>query len=360
MFQNCVSRIAAGLFVVSAAVFAQTAAAPQATPSPAAAPLAFEVASVKLAPPLDVAAIVSGKAHIGMNIDKARVDIGGLSLLQLVCIAYKVKPYQVTGNPEWMNAGMNADRFDILAKMPEGSNKDQVPEMLQTLLAERFKLTLHHDKRETPVYALVVGKGGPKLKEAPPDDPAPAAAEKPAADAAPAPGQPPASGESKPAAPAKGEMSFGSGDNKVTMKQSGNGMVINSKETGPMRMTRSDSGSLRLEGDKMSMEMLTEMLSQYLDRPVVDLTELKGKYQVALDISMDTLMAMARKAGINMGAAGMPAGGGKASNPADAASDPTGTSLFTSVQQLGLKLEARKLPYDYLVIDHVEKTPTEN
>jgi uncharacterized protein (TIGR03435 family) len=246
-----------------------------------------------------------------------------------------------------MNAGMNADRFDILAKMPEGSNKDQVPDMLQTLLAERFKLTLHHDTRDTPVYALVVGKGGPKLKEAPPEDPAPIAADKPAADAAPAPGQPAASSDSKPAAPAK-----------VTMKQSGKGMVINSKETGPMRMTPGENGSWRLEGDRMTMEMLTAMLSQYLDRPVVDLTELKGKYQVALDMSMDTLMAVARKAGVNVPAMAPP--GGKASNPADAASDPTGSSLFTSVQQLGLKLEPRKLPYDYLVIDHVEKSPTEN
>ena len=129
-----------------------------------------------------------------------------------------------------------------------------------------------------------------------------------------------------------------------------------------MRMTPIDGGAggWRMEGEKMTMEMFTAMLSQYLDRPVVDLTELKGKYQVALDMSMDTLMAVARKAGMNAGMMGMPAGGGKTASPAEAASDPTGSSLFTSVQQLGLKLDPRKLPYDYVVIDHVEKSPTEN
>jgi uncharacterized protein (TIGR03435 family) len=356
MLQRSLPRIAA-LLVLAAAAFAQTTApGPEGAASKPGAPLAFEVASIKSAGPLDVGAIMSGKAHLGMSVDKARVDIGGMTLMALVCTAYKVKPYQVAGNPDWMNAGLNADRFDILAKMPEGANKDQVPEMLQTLLAERFKLTIHHEKRDTPVYALIVGKGGPKMKEAPPDAPETAAeTDKPAPPEGTAAGP-----NDKPAAPAKGEMSFGSGDNKVTMKQSGSGMVINSKETGPMRMTPGENGSWRLEGDKMTMEMFTTMLSQYLDRPVVDLTDLKGKYHVALDMSMDTLLAVARKAGMNMGMPGMPAGGGRAGNPAEAASDPTGSSLFTSVQQLGLKLEPRKLPYDFIVIDHVEKMPTEN
>jgi uncharacterized protein (TIGR03435 family) len=75
---------------------------------------------------------------------------------------------------------------------------------------------------------------------------------------------------------------------------------------------------------------------------------------------MDTLMAVARKAGMNMGAAGMPAGAGKPGSPADAASDPSGSTLFASVQQLGLKLDPRKLPYEYIVIDHADRMPTEN
>jgi uncharacterized protein (TIGR03435 family) len=331
-------RLATGLLAIAAISFGQTTA-------PSTAPLSFEVASVKLSGPLDIAAIQSGKAHLGMSVDQARVDIGNVNLLGLICVAYKVKPYQITGNPDWLNAGINADRFDILAKMPEGSNKDQVPEMLQTLLAERFKLTLHRDKKDVPVYALLVGKGGPKLKEADPD---------PVVAAAPGDGPDP-SAPSKP--PAKGEVSFGSGDNKVTMKQSGGSMVINSKETGAVRMSPGENGAWRMEVDKINMEAFAAMLSQYLDRPVVDLTELKGKYQISLDLSMDTLMAVARKTGLDMGAAAAPGNPGR---PADSASDPSGGSLFTSVQNLGLKLEGRKMPYDSLVIDHAEKRPTEN
>ena len=352
MFQNSL-RIAAGLLSVAAAAFAQAAPAGAGTAAAPTPKLAFEVASIKSAPPLDPMAIASGKAHIGMSVDKARVDIGGANLMGLVCLAYKVKPYQVAGNPEWMNIGMTADRFDILAKMPDGANKDQVPEMLQTLLAERFKLQVHHDTRETPVYALVIGKGGLKMKEVP-DDPPPATT--PASEAASASGDPPPGANDKPAPPAKGEMSFGSGDNKVTMKQTGNGAVVNSKETGPMTVAV-DNGVIHMAFQKAPIDTLISMLSQYLDRPVVDLTGLKGKYQASLDLAMADALRMAQKMGVNVP---MAPGGNASRAPAEAASDPSGSSLFTSVQQLGLKLDPRKLPYDYIVIDHVEKMPTEN
>jgi uncharacterized protein (TIGR03435 family) len=351
MLNASFTRIAAGLLAVAGVVFGQAA--------PPSASLSFEVASIKPAGPIDPVAIMSGKAHVGMSVDKARVDIGGATLMSLICLAYKVKPYQISGQPDWLTAGMNADRYDILAKMPDGADKDKVPEMLQSLLAERFKLTLHRDKRDTPVYALTVAKGGLKMKEVPADPPAPA----PAAASPDAPAgssdQPADSASSKP--PAKGEVAFGTGDNRVTMKQSNNGMAITSKETGPMRMTRGENGMMRMEADKMNMDAFTAMLSQFLDRPVVDQTELKGNYQIALDISMDTLMAVARKAGMNPGMGGPPpGGGGGAAGPADAASDPSGGSLFNSVQQLGLKLDARKLPYEFLIIDKVERKPTEN
>jgi uncharacterized protein (TIGR03435 family) len=342
MLKPAFTRVAVGMLAVAWMAFGQPVTAPSGTPP------SFEVASIKPSGPLDPAAIMSGKAHVGMSADQARVDIGNANLMGLICTAYKVKPFQIVGNPEWLNAGMNADRFDILAKLPEGANKDQVPEMLQALLAERFKLTVHHEKRDTPVYALVVGKGGPKLKKAPPEPPAPAAA-------AASPGEPDDSAPSKP--PPKGEISYGSGDNRVTMKQSGSGMVINTKETGAMRMSPGENGGWRLEADKMTMETFALMLSQYVDRPVVDLTELKDKYQVALELSMDTLMAVAKKMGMNAGIT--PGAAGSPTRPADAASEPSGSSLFNSVQQLGLKLDSRKLPYDILVIDHVERTPIE-
>lgn len=61
---------------------------------------------------------------------------------------------------------MTTERFNILAKMPEGATKDQVPRMLRALLAERFKLAIHEENREHPAYALVIGKNGPKLEVA--------------------------------------------------------------------------------------------------------------------------------------------------------------------------------------------------
>jgi uncharacterized protein (TIGR03435 family) len=115
---------------------------------------------------------------------------------------------------------------------------------------------------------------------------------------------------------------------------------------------------MHLEAPKMNMAALADSLSRFFDRPVVDLTELKGSYQVALDLSMDDLRNAARNAGF-MGP-GMGGGRDGARPEADAASDPTGTSIFAAVQQLGLKLEPRKTPVDLVVIDHLEKTPTEN
>src|SRR5204863_5417152 len=94
-----------------------------------AASLSFEVESVKPAEAITPAMITSGKLHVGMSVDGARVDIGFMSLADLIPLAFNMKPYQISG-PDWMNA----QRFDILAKLPEGATKEQVPEMLQALL----------------------------------------------------------------------------------------------------------------------------------------------------------------------------------------------------------------------------------
>src|SRR5436190_22551882 len=84
--------------------------------------LSFDVASIKPAEAITPATIAAGKLHLGMAVDGARVDIGNLSLGELIPIAFNVKPYQIQG-PDWLRA----QRFDILAKMPEGATKEQVP-----------------------------------------------------------------------------------------------------------------------------------------------------------------------------------------------------------------------------------------
>jgi len=290
---------------------------------------AFEVASVKPAAPLDRGQILSGEAHVGMKIDAARVDIGSMSLADLIRVAYRVKPYQISG-PDWMAS----ERFDVLAKMPEGATSDQVPEMLQALLAERFKLTVHRESKEHAVYALVVGKNGPKLKESLPDADAPGSG-----------GAPAAADNVNPQVRVSGR-----GEN-TSVSISGGGI-------GTARMSMGPNGTMRLEAPKMNMAALADALSRFFDRPVVDLTELKGTYQVALDLSMEDLRNAAR----TMGMMGPGMGGGRdgARPPTDAASDPGGLSIFAAVQQLGLKLEPRKVPIDLMVIDHLEKAPTEN
>src|SRR5665213_2250323 len=83
------------------------------------APLAFEVATVKPSAPLDPAAIKGGTAHIGTRIDASRVDIGTASLFRLICTAYRLRPYQVTG-PDWLKTTV----FDIQAKIPSGVPAD--------------------------------------------------------------------------------------------------------------------------------------------------------------------------------------------------------------------------------------------
>jgi uncharacterized protein (TIGR03435 family) len=318
-----------------AAIFA-LAACSAVCQTPAPAP-AFEVASIKPSPPLDVNAIMSGKMHVGMKTDAARVDIGFMSLADLIRTAYRVKPYQISG-PDWMSA----QRFDIQAKMPDGASPEQVPEMLQALLAERFKLVLHRDATEHSVYALIVGKGGSKLKDAVPD-PDPAA---------------------PPPEPPKGAITIGSGSDQVQISgspQSGQGMVINTAQGGKMHLTMGAEGTMQLAMEKMTMAAFADSLSQFVDRPVIDMTGLKGNYQVALDLTMADLMTVARTSGLSMpGMPSMPAMPATA-RPADAASDPSASSsIFAAVQRLGLKLDPQKQPLEHLVIDHLEKTPTEN
>jgi uncharacterized protein (TIGR03435 family) len=312
------------------ATFAQTPAAP---------PLAFEVASIKPAGPLDPVAISQGKAHIGMNVDGAICDIGSFSLRDLIRTAYDVKDYQISG-ADSLGAPLTAQRFNIQATLPEGTTEKQVPQMLQTLLAERFKLVIHRETKDQSVYALVVAKGGPRLKESEPDSPS-------------AEGSP-----QTPEAPRKGETVIGQGKDQVRISGSadgGKGVIVRGGPMGQMHVTMAD-GKMHMEAAKMSMAALADIATTFVGRPVVDMTELKGDYQVTLELSMADLQNVAKSAGLMMPGAAASDGGKDLLN----ASDPSGSTIFASIQQMGLKLEARKAPLPFIVIDHLEKSPTEN
>jgi len=124
----------------------------------------FEVASIRLH---------KGQVQVvGTSVSGQRLNAEAMSLNNLITYAYDLKSYQVLGAPSWADSkNLDCDRYDVSAKA-EGDgpiNQKQAKAMLQTLLAERFRLRFHREMRDMPVYALVVAKGGPKLKEAPPD-----------------------------------------------------------------------------------------------------------------------------------------------------------------------------------------------
>jgi uncharacterized protein (TIGR03435 family) len=312
---------------------------------------AFEVASVRPSAPLDLtklaAQMQAGKMpRFGAHVDASRAEYDYMSLKDLIANAYDVKAYQITG-PGWLGS----DRFDIVAKMPEGAPKEDAPKMLQALLEERFKLTVHRDTQEHPVLALVVGKGGPKLTEAV------AAAPEPIAEDAPL----------KP-----GEMKMDGPDGPIRVSRNADGsMTMNMGSKGIItQKIDMQTQTVHMESSSVTMTGFADQLTSLLQmgggggQQVVDMTELKGNYQVAVDISLAELMAMVREKAREMGMS-MPAGAassGAADNlPASAATDPSGgTSVYASVEKLGLKLDQRKTKVEQVVIDSVEKTPTEN
>jgi uncharacterized protein (TIGR03435 family) len=150
-------------------------------------------------------------------------------------------------------------------------------------------------------------------------------------------------------------------DGSATMNMGSKGIITQKID--------SQNQTVDLESTQVTMEGFADMLTNILQMggsggpQVVDMTNLKGNYQVAVEISLADLMAFAREQAREMGV-NVPAttGGGAAeTSPAAAASDPAGgATIYASVEKLGLKLEQRKAKVEQLVIDHVEKTPTDN
>jgi uncharacterized protein (TIGR03435 family) len=331
--RTCV-RLLVGMVALG---FPHAGAPAQITATQPAAKQEFDVASVRLSEALNpakmMAAMQSGQMpRMGAHVDGLRAEYLQMNMVQLVANAYEVKPYQVSG-PDWIKDVMG-QRFDIIATMPEGSSKENAPKMLRTLLEERFKLEATKGMLEGPIYALVVGKSGPKMKES---------AEKPT--------------PIDPEAPLKpGEIKI-DGPNGlmiVTMKKGGSG-TADMGERGKFRQKLDpQTRTIHVEGGPATMQGMADMISQFTMSPalqssgvpgrqVVDQTGLKGYYEVQFDLPLLRL--------------GRPGSGSSTTE----ASDPTGgMSLSDSVEKMGLKLEPKKAPVLQVVVTHVEKTPTEN
>ncbi|MGB7761307.1 MAG: TIGR03435 family protein [Bryobacteraceae bacterium] len=296
---NVIRRVILIAFAALAG-FGQTAPPPQ-----------FEVASIRPAPPF-----TPGQVSLGLRIDGSQVSLRQFALKDSIAIAFNLKQYQVVG-PDWLAT----ERFDIVAKLPEGAPRDQVRAMLQALFLDRFQMKTHHETRDFSVYALVVAKSGLKMKEVPPD---------PTTD------------------PPDGEQKSNRGAVNVSVSGGRGGVVANYGNGSYVTL-----GDNRIEAKKMQMNYVADMLARFEDKPLVDMTELQGKYDFTLIFAEEDYRAMMIRAAISSGMALPP-------EAIQAMQSASGDSLFSALQAVGLKLESRKAPLDVLVIDHAEKTPTEN
>lgn len=255
--------------------------------------LSFEVASIRPGAAADAEMI-----PIRMNAERSRIHYVNVSIRDCIRVAYGVKEFQISGPDSIRN------RFNIEAKYPAGATKEQVPEMLRSLLRDRFKLQLHREMKERAAYALVVSKNGPKLK--------PTQIK---------PSEYPDSPNRRPGTPVRGDI----------------------------QIMGSPSG-IRLTGPAVTLSKLCETLSAFADKPVVDQTGLHGEYDIDFAFLPENIQLMRKKPG---------SPGPGPDRGMDTQSEPLPT-LFEAVQDDGLKLESRKAPVAMLVVDHIEKTPTEN
>jgi uncharacterized protein (TIGR03435 family) len=261
-------------------------------------------------PAFEVASVKPNKSGDGFTTLRfaagGRITVTNISLRELLKLAYDIKDFQLAGGPSWITS----DRFDVEAKAESEAPPQQLWPMVRTLAADRFKLVVHTETRELPIYALIMarkdGRLGPQLRQSEVDCAALRAA-RDRASAAP-PGLPP------------------------PLQQG-------------MRPVCGSNGSPgRRAGGAVTMEELASNLSSGANRVVVDQTGLTGRFDYQLEWTPDQLPPP------------LPPSARPDAPPPPPPSPADGPSIFTAVQeQLGLKLESQKGPVDVLVIDSVEK-----
>jgi uncharacterized protein (TIGR03435 family) len=264
----------------------------------------FEVASVR---PFSITQVDGGSVTLGLRMDGAQTRITGLTMRDLLGMAYRVKLYQLNG-PEWMAM----ERYDINAKLPAGVSPEKLPEMVQALLNDRFGIRLHRESKEMPVYALVVGKPPLRLKDSVIDPTAP---------------------------PPTAVQVTGTGSAAGVSVNLGNGSSY------------TFAGG-KFEAKKVNAAAMAAVLERFTDRPVLDVTELKGTYDFEFKVTPEDTQTLMIRAAINAGVQLPP--------QAMRLLDNGGNPLEGAAEQLGLKLDSRKMPVEIIVIDQIQKTPTDN
>src|SRR5215471_2635058 len=211
----------------------------------------FEVASIKPSAP-----IPQMQTSAGTSSDAAMVRYSALSLKRYLGMAYGLKNYEISA-PDWMAS----ENWDIAAKLPEGASSKQIPEMLAALLRDRFQIRMHRETKDLPVYGLIAGNRGLTIKESP-----------------------------EPVGESVGQNS--------TVRVTGSG--------GRITVTYGDDsyrtiGDNKIEGKKLSMAIIADTLAQYADRPVLDITGLKGRYDFIMEFAPEDFRVMVLRASIANG-----------------------------------------------------------
>jgi uncharacterized protein (TIGR03435 family) len=263
----------------------------------------FEVASVKLAPPFNPATMRMVYRGGPGTADPTRIVIENIPMMLLLVRAYDVNPFQISGD---LRA---PERYNITAKIPEGATPEQFRTMLQHLIADRFKMKLRRESREMPIYEMVVARGGPKLKEH------------------------------------EGEASVNDLNAAPGPWRDKNGRPIPPPNAWSMEVRQgSSTGHGMHNAVAETMQDFAKQLSRQLGRQVVNSTGLNGRYDFLLAWSEDASAA--------------------SPGPPSAASTPdpdAAPALIPAIQQqLGLRLEPKRGPVEFLVIESFAKVPTEN
>jgi uncharacterized protein (TIGR03435 family) len=285
-----------------ASVLAQTTNAP-----------AFEVASVRLTSP---------GTRGSSRITDTRVDLVNYPLRALLLMAFRVSEYQLAA-PAWVDDV----RVDVRATLPPGTSRSDVPEMLQDLMRRRFGAETRIEQRPLQAYELLVGPNGISMREVPPLNEL--GAELPA--------------DAFSATPISETV-----EGPVRSFAIPLGMTTITAATRYTRIFTAER-TVILDAKRMTMNELTTALRSTMDAPVVNRTGLLGGYEFKIELPSDAAVVRGLLSrGISTTVQGTPL------------TEPTGVSASDALKQIGLQLERRRTPIDVIVVDKLERTPTEN